>query len=480
MGEQPHHRPARLDAPAVKRVVQALDSPTQCNFNEKPLSGVFDYFAGRHGIKIEIDREALREAAIGLDVPMTRELKGVTLDSALRLILRDLNLEHLIRDGGLLITTDIRRDEAIHNGALEPAAYSLPNKAAAMRTILELLKETGSFTLDRTPLSGATDILAAKYGCRIQLDSRDLTDAGIPTDTLLTAVIKDGSLDSALQQVLRPHGLTYIVRDEVILIVADESHKSEDAKAREQRDSLAAAIPKGIKIPAEPLTYTGQVTDKLTGKPITGATVTVRRQIEAPYERRIIEEPRYTTDADGKYIFTIPPEQVATPLMYIELDVSHPDYATRKGFGYALSMIRKNEKLGMRPFFEHVELYPADPITGTVVAADGKPVRGVKVLGFSMPDRKDFEGASFSQAYTDKLGAFRLNVAKGSTAIFWLLPRDYAPSAHVTDQKHGDAGRFVLEPGTALKGRVVDENDKPVADVWVQCRDNRRSGEKAD
>ena len=32
--------------------------------------------------------------------------------------------------------------------------------------------------------------------------------------------------------------------------------------------------------------------------------------------------------------------------------MEHPDYATRAGFGYALSMIRKNEKLGERPFFE--------------------------------------------------------------------------------------------------------------------------------
>ena len=41
-----------------------------------------------------------------------------------------------------------------------------------------------------------------------------------------------------------------------------------------------------------------------------------------------------------------------TPYLYIELDVEHPDYATRDGFGYALSMIRKNEKLNERPFFE--------------------------------------------------------------------------------------------------------------------------------
>ncbi len=105
----------------------------------------------------------------------------------------------------------------------------------------------------------------------------------------------------------------------------------------------------------------------------------------------------------------IPPKQVADRYLYIELDVSHPDYAPRRGFGYALSMIRKNEKIGGRPFFERVELVPGEPITGTVVTPDGKPAAGIKVLAFSMADRRDFEGASFAPGSTGESGAFRSN-----------------------------------------------------------------------
>jgi len=240
---------------------------------------------------------------------------------------------------------------------------------------------------------------------------------------------------------------------------------------------LGNAQPPAATLPAG-LSYTGRVTEKGTGKPIAGATVTVRRQIVAPYEHRIIEEPKCTTDAAGKYTFTIPPEQVAERFMYIELDVSHPNYATRKGFGYALSMIRKNEKLGDRPFFEDVQLYPAEPITGTVVAPDGKPAVGVKVLGFSMPNRSSFDSASFSDSMTDSSGAFRLNLAKGSKAIFWLLPKDRAPSAHVLDEKHGDLGHFTLEKGIAIKGRVVDEQERPVAGVWINAEITGGSAKK--
>ena len=244
---------------------------------------------------------------------------------------------------------------------------------------------------------------------------------------------------------------------------------AEEDKLSESQPSTAAEKPTVENKPVEALTYTGIVTDKLTGKPIAGATVTVRREIVAPYEHRIIEEPKYTTDAAGKYTFTIPPEQVAERFMYIELDVAHPDYATRQGFGYALSMLLKNEKLGERPFFEHVDLYPSEPITGTVVTPEGKPAAGVKVLGFTLPDRKESDSASFTDAKTDAQGFFRLNLTQGCKAVFWLLPQDYAPSTHVIGEKRGDLARFELEQGIALKGRVVDEQEKPVAGVWVNA-----------
>ena len=133
------------------------------------------------------------------------------------------------------------------------------------------------------------------------------------------------------------------------------------AEAKEAKDA-----PKpDAKKPAEPaakgetLDYSGNVTDKDTGKPIAGATVVVRRSLfgdpEEDETNPVIQETKHTTDADGKYTFTIPPEQSAKRYLYIELDVEHPDYAPQKGFGYALSMIRKNEKLGGRPFFESVD-----------------------------------------------------------------------------------------------------------------------------
>ena len=72
---------------------------------------------------------------------------------------------------------------------------------------------------------------------------------------------------------------------------------------------------------------------------------------------------------------------------------------SRRGFGYALGMVRKNEKIGGRPLLRaRRALIPGEPISGTVVTPDGKPAVGMKVLAFSMGDRRDFENNSFAPA----------------------------------------------------------------------------------
>lgn len=103
---------------------------------------------------------------------------------------------------------------------------------------------------------------------------------------------------------------------------------SSDALAQ-LKSATSTKTPEGENNPSEALTYTGQVTDKLTGKPIVEATVTVRRREYSRYmpseKWARLGETKHQTDAAGKYTFTIPPEQLAKSHLYIGLDVSHPD-----------------------------------------------------------------------------------------------------------------------------------------------------------
>jgi beta-lactamase regulating signal transducer with metallopeptidase domain len=232
------------------------------------------------------------------------------------------------------------------------------------------------------------------------------------------------------------------------------------------------------------LHYSGKVKDKESGKPIAGATVVVRRSTPDPKNggHLTIEESRHTTNAEGVYSFTIPPAQAAQKRLYIELDVEHPDYATRAGFGYSLAMIRKNETLGERPFFENIELRPARPILGRIETPDGEAAQGIELLAYSNTDKfkpgeGPFEYGSFSKAVTDRDGRFRIPVVTPGPAVFWILPRAYAPAMHsVPGDKRGDFGTFVIQKGVTVAGRVFGAHGQPLAGLFVEIQRVRGSG----
>jgi general secretion pathway protein D len=75
-------------------------------FVEKPLSGVFDDLKQRHGIEFQLDYRALDGAAIPSDTPVTKSIKGITLRSALNILLGDLDLTYVVQNGVLKITTE--------------------------------------------------------------------------------------------------------------------------------------------------------------------------------------------------------------------------------------------------------------------------------------------------------------------------------------------------------------------------------------
>src|SRR5262249_20915552 len=81
-------------SPAEKRIYEELQKPTSIEFNETTLKDAVTYLKDLHGINIEVSQKKLEEATVTLDTPITRVLKGVTLKSALKLILQDLNLAY--------------------------------------------------------------------------------------------------------------------------------------------------------------------------------------------------------------------------------------------------------------------------------------------------------------------------------------------------------------------------------------------------
>jgi hypothetical protein len=92
-------------SPAEQRIEASLDAPTSLSVTEQPLDDVVQILQRQHGIPIRIDVRALDDVGIGTDVPITFRGRGLSLRSALTLILRQLDLTHQIVNETLTITT---------------------------------------------------------------------------------------------------------------------------------------------------------------------------------------------------------------------------------------------------------------------------------------------------------------------------------------------------------------------------------------
>jgi hypothetical protein len=87
------------------RIENALNSETTFDYLDQPLKDVIEDISFNHNIPIAIDRKALDDFGIDTGTPITKSIKGISLRSALRLMLRELELTYVLRDEVLQITT---------------------------------------------------------------------------------------------------------------------------------------------------------------------------------------------------------------------------------------------------------------------------------------------------------------------------------------------------------------------------------------
>jgi negative regulator of sigma E activity len=86
-------------------IEERLNKTTDLEFVEMPLKDVVAFLQDSHQIPIVLKVKKLDEAGISVDTPMTKQVRGIKLKSALNLILEDLELTYVVRDEVLQITT---------------------------------------------------------------------------------------------------------------------------------------------------------------------------------------------------------------------------------------------------------------------------------------------------------------------------------------------------------------------------------------
>ncbi len=103
------------------RIHKALETKTAIQFLDTPLVEVVQFLAEHHKIPIQIDRRALDDSGVPVDLPITADIRGARLGTALDLILNRHDLAHMYHNESLLITT---RDSGC-GGTEYPHVYAM-------------------------------------------------------------------------------------------------------------------------------------------------------------------------------------------------------------------------------------------------------------------------------------------------------------------------------------------------------------------
>lgn len=93
------------DPEGNEKISQALDKKLTVGFRELQLDAAIAELSEQTGLEMHIDRRALEEIGLTPDMPVTLRTKSVSLRSALRLMLRELDLTYHINNEVLEITT---------------------------------------------------------------------------------------------------------------------------------------------------------------------------------------------------------------------------------------------------------------------------------------------------------------------------------------------------------------------------------------
>jgi len=119
---------ASLPEPAgwKKRIHAALAEKIDCHFQETPLQDVADFLATKGKINILIDRRALEDVGIGADTGVTFQVRGISMGSALSLLLREWDLTYVVRHEVLLITTPEEAEDKLETRIFPVADLAVP------------------------------------------------------------------------------------------------------------------------------------------------------------------------------------------------------------------------------------------------------------------------------------------------------------------------------------------------------------------
>jgi RNA polymerase sigma factor (sigma-70 family) len=196
----------------------------------------------------------------------------------------------------------------------------------------------------------------------------------------------------------------------------------------------------------------GMVVDEAR-HPIAGVSIQFNgpgNDIDASENIQFGPDTRTTTDAAGRWSCNMVPEA----LHELSLVLTDPEHAETE------VTIRPHEPEATNSV---ITMLRGFNVAGTVQDANGTPIPGAKVRQVLL----NSEGERSETTGTD--GSFEFKYMKTGELMLSVQANGFAPAVQ-TLQITGDVAtaQFSLDPGQFLRGRVVDDQDKPVANAFVE------------
>ncbi|MEZ6119038.1 MAG: sigma-70 family RNA polymerase sigma factor [Pirellulaceae bacterium] len=202
---------------AEQRILDELEKPTNFPFVDLTLAEVVAYLERLHEIEIFLDKRELEAIGVTSDTPVTCELDGIRLKSALQLMLSELDLGYEVRHDVLVITSKEKARPPFSGNQL-----SIFTRSEIEDQILKRMNAETDLQLEGVPLSELVGILRERLDCNVVLDEPALDELGLSTDQEVSCQLKRIPLRSALKTILKPLDLALSVTDDVLTITSQD------------------------------------------------------------------------------------------------------------------------------------------------------------------------------------------------------------------------------------------------------------------
>lgn len=191
---------------------RALNARTQLEFVDTPLKDVFAYIGQQHGFPVRLLKETYDAGYLLHSQGATFNARGITLRSALNLLVDDLGLDYCLTDRGeILVFAADRKFPPVRRISREQARGNERNRRLLEEKIVTLQFVDTPF---RDVIAYAADYLEVM----MVIDYRALEAIQLQPDAPISLNIWERTLHRAMTAMLLPYDLGVTLRDEVLYI----------------------------------------------------------------------------------------------------------------------------------------------------------------------------------------------------------------------------------------------------------------------